>query len=64
MTKQRTLRLCFGRECVPMVKLMGKWLKEFGFEVGDCIKIASPEPGVMVIKNTGNPDRIMEVQSE
>ena len=41
----------FRREISPRIRLKGQWLLDAGLKPETHVKITSPQPGVLVVKN-------------
>ena len=51
---QRILTVCQmpqGKEYIPGINLKGKYLKKFGFEVGDMVKVELHKNKIVISKN-------------
>lgn len=53
-SKQKTRKVYYytrGSLFLPMIRLQGKYLTEFGFEIGDTIEVTTSENSITIIKH-------------
>lgn len=61
--KPRIIRLCNYynyHEEYPSLRLRGKYLRDFGFSIGDQVTVTNPAPGKMIVEVTRTNDEINE----
>ncbi|MDE8259735.1 SymE family type I addiction module toxin [Erysipelothrix rhusiopathiae] len=54
--KERKLKVTYTpgseyKEQIPRIVLQGKWLKEFGFEVGEHVIVSATNGNIIISKN-------------
>lgn len=50
--KPRFLTVCSSALNFPQVFVQGRWLEEYGFEVGAQVTLTNPKSGMLVMKQT------------
>ncbi|WP_024834051.1 SymE family type I addiction module toxin [Ruminiclostridium josui] len=58
MSKSRVLTVTYSyypsNSVVPNIKILGKWLHDLGFSVGEKVEIYNERPGELVIRKISN----------